>query len=160
MTVFNYFPRKEDLMLDRQDDLKLLFFREAVRERPKGQTPVAALRVLMGELRDRKHPFTRFDRQTAAWWRFVSASPSLEGRLRELHDEAAEGLAVELAGPKMGGRARLAAGLIVLTIRTAREEALRVMERGGSAKGALAAFFALIDAGFTAAEGLTAAAAA
>ncbi|AKV04254.1 Transcriptional regulator, TetR family [Labilithrix luteola] len=157
MTVFNYFPRKEDLMLDRQDDLKLVFFREAIRTRPKGQSPIAALRVLVGKLREQKHPFARFDRHTAGFWRFVAASPSLEARLRELNDEAAEGLAIELGGPKPDGVARLAAGMIVLTLRTARQDAVRVFDRAGSAKKANAVFFALIDQGFAAVESLGAA---
>ncbi|WP_224372907.1 TetR/AcrR family transcriptional regulator [Hyalangium versicolor] len=154
MTVFNYFARKEDLMLDRQDDLKLLFFREAIRARPQGQSPIAELRALMGKLREQKHPFARFDRHTADFWRFVAASPSLEARLRELNDEAAEGLAIELGGPKPDGLARLAAGMIVLTVRTARQEAVRVFEHGGSAKKANAVFFALIDQGFAAVQGM------
>ena len=102
------------------DDLKLVLFRDAVRSRPKGQHPVATLRALVTELRAQKHPIARFDSHTASWWRFVSASPSLEARLRELHDEAAEGLAVEFGGPSPDGLARLAAGMIVVTVRTAR----------------------------------------
>lgn len=156
MTVFNYFPRKEDLMLDRQDDLKLLFFREAIRSRPPGQSPIAALRTLIDELREQKHPFTRTDRHTAAWWGFVAASPSLAARLRELDAEAAEALAQELGGPLPEGRARLSAGLIVLTLRTARQESVQVLKRGGSAKKAGAAFFALLDQGLAAAENLLA----
>ena len=42
------------------------------------------------------------------------------------------------------------AGMLVLTVRTAREEAIRVFERGGSAKKANAAFLALMKAGFAA----------
>lgn len=156
MTVFNYFARKEDLMLDRQDDLKLLFLRDAIRARPDGQAPIAALRVLMGKMEEQKHSFGRFDRHTADFWRFVAASPSLEARLRELNDEAAEGLAMELGGSKPVGIARLAAGMIVLTVHTARQEALHVFERGGSAKKANAAFFALIDQGFKAVQGMLA----
>ncbi|MHA7629958.1 TetR/AcrR family transcriptional regulator [Corallococcus sp. M7] len=156
MTVINYFGRKEDLMLDRQDDLKLVFFREAIRARPPGQPPIAELRALMGRLREQKHPLARFDRHTADFWRFVAASPSLEARLRELNDEAAEGLALELAGAMPEGLARLAAGMIVLTVRTARQEAVRVFERGGSAKKADVAFFTLIDQGFAAVQGMAA----
>jgi AcrR family transcriptional regulator len=156
MTVFNYFARKEDLMLDRQDDLKLVFLREAIRARHNGQSPIASLRVLMGKLQEQKHSFGRFDRHTADFWRFVAASPSLGARLRELNDEAAEGLAVELGGPKPDGLARLAAGMIVLTVHTARQEALHVFDRGGSAKKANAAFFALIDQGFAAVQGMAA----
>jgi hypothetical protein len=77
-------------------------------------------------------------------------------RLRELADEAAEGLAIELAGPKPDGLARLTAGMIVLTVRTAREESIRLLERGASAKKANAAFRALLERGLSAVEGLAA----
>jgi AcrR family transcriptional regulator len=154
MTVFNYFARKEDLMLDRSDDLLLLPFRVALRERPKGQAAVDALRSLVNRLSEQKDPFVRVDSRSIDWWRVVAASPSLEARLHELEDEAAEGLATELAGPKPDGLARLMAGVIVLTVRTAREEAVRVLERGGSAKKANTAFLALMERGFAAAHQL------
>ena len=71
-------------------------------------------------------------------------------------DEAALGLAVELAGPNPDGLTRLVAGMIVLTWRTAYDEAIRVFDRGGSAKKANAAFIALIDRGFAAVHGMAA----
>ena len=151
MTVFNYFARKEELMLDREDDLLLLPFREALRERPKGQDPIDTLRRLVDTLSEQQQPFTRIDKQTVGWWHVVDASPSLKARLRELADEAIEGLAVALDGPTPDGFARLAAGTIVLTVRLAREEAIRVIQRGGSAKKAKAVFRSLIDRGFAAA---------
>jgi len=156
MTVFNYFARKEDLMLDREEDLLLLPFRVALREKPAGQAPVEALRGLIVRLREQKHPFARIDSRSVGWWRVVAASPALKARLHELEDEAAEGLAVELAGAKPDGLVRLMAGMIVLTVRTAREEAVRVLERGGSGKKANAAFLALVDRGFAAVHQLTA----
>jgi AcrR family transcriptional regulator len=152
MTIFNYFARKEDLMLDREDELRLLPFREALRTRPKGQPPIDALRRLVHGLRDQKHPFSRIERNTVDWWSVVASSPALMARLRELGDEAAEGLAIELAGPKPDAVARLMAGIIALTVRTAREEAIRVLERGGSAKKANAAFLVLMDHGLDAAS--------
>jgi AcrR family transcriptional regulator len=152
-TVFNYFARKEDLFLDREDDVKLLL-REALGERPKGQSPIDALRRLVDRLCEEKHPFARIDSETVGWWRVVAASPSLKARLREIGDEVIEGLAVELAGPKPDGLARLVAGMIVLTWRTAYSEAIRVFERGGSVKKANAAFIALIDRGFAAVHGI------
>jgi len=152
MTVFKYFPRKEDLMLDRQDDLKLVFFREAIRTRPEGQSPFAALRALVVKMRTEQHPFVRFDRHIADFWRFVAASPSLEARLRELAEEAATGIAIEIGGSEPDGLARLAAGMVVLTVRVARQEAVRVFTSGGSAKKANAAFFTLVDHGLAAVE--------
>lgn len=151
MTVFNYFTRKEDLLFDREDEMKRLSS-EALRERPEGQSPVDALRRFVDRLREQKHPFVRIDSQTVAFWRVVAASPSLRARLREIGDEVAEGLANELAGPKTDGVARLVAGMLVLTWRTAYGEAIRVFEREGSAKKANAAFMALIERGFAAAH--------
>jgi hypothetical protein len=89
------------------------------------------------------------------WWGIVAASPSLQARLRELADEAAAELAGALAGPKPDGVARLTAGLIVLTVKCAREEAIRVFERNGSTRKADAAFLSLIEHGFAAVHGLT-----
>jgi AcrR family transcriptional regulator len=149
VTVFNYFPRKEDLFLDREEELMLLL-RESLESRPKGQSPIDALRLLAGRLREQKHPFARIDAQTVRWWRVVAASPSLKARLREIGDEVAEGLAVELGGPKSDGLARLVAGMVVLTWRSAYGEAIRVFERGGSAKKVDGAFTELIDRGFDA----------
>lgn len=151
VTVFNYFARKEDLFLDREDDVKVLL-REALGGRRKSEPPIDALRRLVDRLSEQKHPFARIDGQTVGWWRVVRASASLKARVREIGDEAVEGLAIELAGPKPDGVARLVAGMIVLTWRTAYAEAIRVFERGGSVKKANAAFMALIDRGFSAAR--------
>jgi AcrR family transcriptional regulator len=154
MTVFNYFPRKEDLMLDRQDDLRMVPLREAIRTRPPGQSPVDALRALVETLRAGEHPFTRVDQVVVDWWRFVATSSSLQARLRELHDDAADGLAVELGGPDPDGGARLAAGLIALTVRTAREEAVRAFGAGATQADAADRFFAVLERGFDAVEHL------
>jgi AcrR family transcriptional regulator len=149
VTVFNYFARKEDLMFDREHEVNQLL-REALGKRPNGQSPVDALRSLVDRLRKQKHPFAHIDSGTAAFFRVVAASPSLKARLREIGDETAEGLAVELGGSKPDGVARLVAGMIVLTWRTAYDQALRVFERERSAKSANAAFSTLIERGFAA----------
>lgn len=156
MTVFNYFARKEDLILDREDDLLLVPFRDAIRRRPTGQSPVDALRGFFDASRQKDHAFARIDRMTVGWWRVVEASPTLKARIRELADEATEGLAVALGGDKPDGDARLVAGMIVLTVRTAREEAIRIYQRGGSAKKANATLLGLVNRGFTAIERMTA----
>lgn len=154
VTVFNYFARKEELFLDREDDLKLGFVREALTRRPKGRPLLEVLRGVVDTLREEKHPFVRFSSQTIGWWRVVAASPSLQARLRELWDEAIEGIASALAGTSPDSLARLVAGVIVLTFRTAHSEALRVCEHGGSAKRASALFNELLARGFEAASGM------
>jgi AcrR family transcriptional regulator len=153
VTVFNYFARKESLFLDREHELMLLLH-QGLGERPKGQSPIAALRLLVDRLYEQKHPFARIDSQTVAWWRVVTESPSLKARVREIGDETVAALAVELGGPKPDGFTRLVAGMIVLTWRTAYGEGLRVLEGGGSAKKANAVFLALIDRGFALVRGV------
>jgi len=151
VTVFNYFPRKEDLLFDRQDEVEPLL-RQALADRPKHAAAVDALRELVERLREQKHPFARIDQQTVGFFRVVAASPSLKSRLREIEAEAVELLSAELGGPKGDGGTRLVAGVIVLTWRTAYDEAIRVFEHGGSAKKANATFIALIERGFAAAR--------
>lgn len=153
VTVFNYFARKEDLMLDREHEVQALLS-QALRDKAKGQTAVAALRALVEQLREQKHPFVRIDDGIATWWRVVIASASLKARLREIGDEAVEALALELAGRKAGGEARLLAGMVVLAWRTAYAESLRSFERGASTKKADSTFAALIEHGLAAAEAL------
>jgi AcrR family transcriptional regulator len=155
VTVFNYFPRKEDLLFDRDEEMRQLL-REALANKPKGQSPIDALRGLVDQLREQKNPFARVDSRTVRFWRVVAASPSLQARLREAGDEAVEWLARELAGPKPDGITRLTAGVIVLTWRTAYAEAIHSFEHGSSAKKANAVFIALIDRGFAAAHELAA----
>lgn len=156
MTVFNYFARKEELMLDRESDLQLVPLQQALRDRPARQSVVEALRGLVQRLAEEKHPLSHVDPRAIDWWRVVSASPSLQARLRELADEAASGLALAIAGPKPDGNARLMAALIVATVRTAREEAVRLIERGASGKKANAAFITLFNQGLSALERLDA----
>jgi len=154
MTVFNYFARKEELVLDREDDLRLLPIRLALRQRPEGEAPIDALRRVVCEMNVQKHPLCHVNGMTVDWWRVVHASQSLKARLRELADEASELLAIELAGPNPDGLTRLTAGMIVLTLFTARLEAVRLFERGVSARKANAAFLALMEQGLSAVEQL------
>lgn len=152
MTIFNYFARKEELILDREDDLKLLPFQRALRERPLEQGPVDALRVLVAKMNKQKHPICHISSMAADWWRVVEASPALMARMRELGDQAAAGLAAELGGAATSGATRLMAGTIVLTVRTAREEALRQFENTASDKKANATFMQLMKLGLAATE--------
>lgn len=155
VTVFNYFVRKEDLLLDRQAEVKPLL-RAALSPKRRGPAAIDALRALVERLAEQKHPFARVDKQTVAFFRVVGASASLKARLREFEDEAAAALAAELAEREPDAEQRLVAAMLVLTWRTAYAEAIGVLERGGSAKKANAAFLALIDRGFAAARYLAA----
>ena len=97
MTVFNYFPRKEDLFLDRIPEAVELFA-GAVRERGPDETPLAALHRLARQLLDQRHPLSGVGETFPPFWRTVIASPALRARAREGVEEVERALAGALAG--------------------------------------------------------------
>ncbi|WP_329152167.1 TetR/AcrR family transcriptional regulator [Streptomyces sp. NBC_01456] len=129
MTVFNYFPRKEDLFLDRIPEARELITR-AVRERGADQSPLAALRALVLGLVAERHPLAAVGEGFAHFWRTVLDSPALRARGREAVEEmegALAGVLAEAAGGEAGrpGQdARLAAALIVAGVRAAGADAV------------------------------------
>ncbi len=82
MTVFNYFPRKEDLFLDRIPEA-IEMFTAAVRGRARGESPLAALLGLGLTLLDARHPLSGVDDDFPPFWRVVLDSPALRARARE-----------------------------------------------------------------------------
>lgn len=96
MTVFNYFPRKEDLFLDRTPQA-IELFTGAVRLRGPDESPLGALRHLALELLDQHHPLSAVDDDFPAFWRIVIASPALRARAREAVEEVEAALARTLA---------------------------------------------------------------
>ncbi|MFE6888961.1 TetR/AcrR family transcriptional regulator [Streptomyces sp. NPDC057694] len=117
MTVFNHFPRKEELLLDRIPEAVRLVT-QAVEGRAEGETPVAALRRLMLELVDQRHPLGAIG-DTFVWlWRIVLDSASLRARAREAVEEVEDvlaGLLAEAGEPEP----RLAAAFVVAGCRVA-----------------------------------------
>ncbi|MCR8579478.1 TetR/AcrR family transcriptional regulator [Streptomyces sp. Isolate_219] len=128
MTVFNYFPRKEDLFLDRIPEARELIVR-AVRERGADEPPLAALRRLVLGLLAERHPLGGVGEGFEHFWRTVLDSPALRARGREAVEEMEDTLAALLAEAaggdtdRPGHDARLGAALIVAAIRVAFVEA-------------------------------------
>lgn len=86
-TVFNYFPRKEDLFLDRLPDL-LTSVAQAVRERSAASTPIGAFRDLVLTMLAERHPLSGYaNRDYTAFWRVIVESPALQARVREFVQE-------------------------------------------------------------------------
>ena len=80
MTVTNYFPRKEDLVFDRADEI-IASLASAVAARPPGESLLAAIR------RDYASRLAAGDAvPTAAFARLVAGSHVLTARLREIAD--------------------------------------------------------------------------
>ncbi|MBP2704585.1 TetR/AcrR family transcriptional regulator [Microbispora sp. RL4-1S] len=131
-TVFNYFPRKEDLFLDRFPEAAELI-EGAVRDRPPGEGPIAALRELFVRLLEEGHPLGGVDPRYEPFWRVVRESPALRARAREQVEALEEALAAlleEAAGagpgdPRAAGagpgdpRHRIAAALVAGAYRAA-----------------------------------------
>jgi AcrR family transcriptional regulator len=96
-TAFNYFPTKEDLFFDRQDEV-VQRLAGAVRARGPGESPVAAVRRLFLEELDRGEPTLGLSPDVAAFWQIVDDSPALQARARLLSQRAEEALAAALGG--------------------------------------------------------------
>jgi AcrR family transcriptional regulator len=95
-TVFNYFPRKEDLFFDRGPEAAALVAR-ALRTRPAGEGPLRAFGRLIRRQAASGHPVARIAARDVPFWRTAVESPTLRARLRELVQEAEAGLAALIA---------------------------------------------------------------
>lgn len=116
MTVFNYFPRKEDLFLDRLAD-QLAELEQIVTRRPEGESVTTALRRYHHELLSEGHPLSGAVEPVRPFFSIVRASPALVNRTRE-HRQDMEALFRRLLtgeGVDETG-ARLAAALLAATV--------------------------------------------
>jgi AcrR family transcriptional regulator len=113
VTVFNHFPRKEDLFLDRQVDAGELL-RSAVRDRGPDVDVPASLRDTTLGLLAARHPLSGADERSIPFFRTVAASPVLIARAREIAADLQRTLAEELEhDPVFTGDATLLAAFFV-----------------------------------------------
>ncbi|MER6146155.1 TetR family transcriptional regulator [Streptomyces sparsogenes] len=165
-TLFRYFPAKEDLVLHRFADHEDEAAR-VVRDRPAGQSPLAALRQHFLEGLERRDPITGLNdaEGVLAFHRLLYGTPSLVARLFAYVSRSEEALASALteAGPDGGAdsraeglAARLAAGQIITVQRILAEDNWRRIAEGATAEevhpGAVAAAdraFAMLRSGLT-----------
>lgn len=162
-TLFRYFPAKEDLVLHRFADHEDEAGR-VVRDRPAGQSPLAALRqhFLMGL--ERRDPVTGLSDADGvlAFHRLLYGTPSLVARLFDYISRSEEALAAALAAAPAGGgepddlSARLAAGQIIAVQRILAMDNWRRIDAGATADevhpGAVAAAdraFAMLRSGLS-----------
>jgi AcrR family transcriptional regulator len=150
-TVFNYFPRKEDLVFDREEEGRGMV-REALAGRGEAP-PVRAFQALMRRLAADQHPLFRIDERPIQFWRTVAESPALTARARELQVIFADDLAAMLAGavgrPASDPHARLAAAMLMDTLVVAYSEALRVLREKRNPQDA---FVSVMERGFAGVE--------
>ncbi|WP_245797783.1 TetR/AcrR family transcriptional regulator [Mangrovactinospora gilvigrisea] len=148
MTVFNYFPRKEDLYLDRTPQLRELLL-AAVRERAAGEAPVAALRRAVAGLAADGHPLIGAVPGIQTFLQVVRDSPALAARWREVDEQIVTALAAELAAADGRAEASLRdeyTAAAVLRIRNlVLEEAVRRIASGTEAAVARAELAAVAE---------------
>lgn len=151
VTVFNYFPRKEDMFFDRGPEAEALIV-DAVENRGPGRTPAAAVRDLVLDLVARTHPLSGVGPNYDGFLRIVRDSPTLVARAREAVDELEDGLAQLFAaagGPLAGAvpaaahpaGPALAAALVVGACRPVYREFVQ-RQAAGEPPGELAAPYA------------------
>jgi AcrR family transcriptional regulator len=113
VTVFNHFPRKEDLFLDRTDDA-VEFLRSAVRDRAPGVDVLASLHDESVRMFDARSPLSGVDPRSAPFFRTVAGSPALIARAREIAAELQQTLIEELErDPAFDGDGPLLAALFI-----------------------------------------------
>ena len=125
VTVFNHFPRKEDLFLDRAvDAIELL--RSAVRDRAPGLDVLASLRNTTVHLVDARHPLSGLDDRSVPFFRTVAASAALVARAREIASDLQRTLAEELErDPTFEGDGTLLAAFFIAGYSTVMVETAR-----------------------------------
>lgn len=137
-TLFKHFPTKEDLVMhvlaDHEDELA-----RAVRERPAGESPLAALRRHHLDGLAARDAITGLSDapEVRALYRMMEAAPTLSVRLLRFAARRAEALA-EAFGEEVGSRpgditSRLVAHQVTITLRVlADDNVRRIAEGAGS----------------------------
>jgi AcrR family transcriptional regulator len=150
MTVFNHFPRKEDMFFDRDDEGREIL-RDALQARDPHVAPIETYRLLAHRLAAERSPYLSFSAEGQAYVETIEGSETLKARARAIRDELAQVVTAALA--ECVGRdpvdpdARLAAGLLLATWTVALIEAHRIFRQTRNAEEARAAFLAIVDKG-------------
>ncbi|HYQ67843.1 TetR/AcrR family transcriptional regulator [Actinophytocola sp.] len=145
VTVFNYFPRKEDIFFDRFPQAADLIM-EAVRDRREDETPLVALWRLAVDLAERRHPLGGFEDRYLRFLETVVGSAPLRARVREAVAEFEAYLAELLTG--VDPHPRLTAALVVAAYRTVYTETAGRMLAGEKAADVTPDHIAAIDHAF------------
>ena len=159
MTVFNHFPRKEDMFFDRDDEGREKL-RDALQQRDIRVAPIEALRLLAHRAASEDPLYVSFSPESQRFIETIERSATLIARVRAIRDELAEFMTVALA--ESVGReptdpdAYLAAHLLLATWTVALIRAHRAYRESRDAKKAKSVFLALIDRGTRGLEAATA----
>lgn len=152
MTVFNHFPRKEDMFFDRDEEGREVL-RAALRQRDPDVSPLETLRLLAHRLVKEHSPYVDFSAESQGFVETIECSETLKARARAIRNElwqlVAIGLADSVGREPEDPDAQLAAGLLLATWTVALIHAHRVFRQKRDTQEAKAAFLALVDKGST-----------
>ena len=149
-TVFNHFPRKEDMFFD-LDELAREDLLNALQRRDPTVPPLETLRRFAHQAIKEQKPYVRFIPESQSFLETMEASEPLKARARAIRDELAQVLTAALSEAvgqdPSDPDAHLAAALLVTIWGIALDEAHKVFRRSQNAKEAQAMFLALVDKG-------------
>ena len=150
MTVFNYFPRKEEMFFDRDEEIRETLC-QALREREPSVSPLETMRQLAHQLVKEQRPFLQFSVDSQNFIAIIQASETLKARARQIRDEVANSLAVELAqcvgANEPDADASLAAALLLASWSVALISAHDVYRQTSNSAAAAETFLSIVDKG-------------
>jgi AcrR family transcriptional regulator len=150
MTVFNHFPRKEDMFFD-LDEAAREDILAALRQRNPGVAPIEALRLFAHQAIAEKKPYLEFSCGSQLFFKTIRASETLKARARAIRDELAQVVTAALSESVGRGPddpdAHLMAGLLVAMWSVAFVQAHQAYRKAQSTKKAQALFLSLVDKG-------------
>ncbi|MBT2225155.1 TetR/AcrR family transcriptional regulator [Nonomuraea sp. NEAU-A123] len=130
VTVFKHFPRKEDLLLDREVDAVELL-RSAVQDRAPDAGVLQSLRDAAFRLLEERHALSGLKDGSVPFFRTVAASSALVARAREIASDLQQTLAGELEhDPAFDGDAPLLAAFFIAGYTAVLVETARLLIAG------------------------------
>jgi AcrR family transcriptional regulator len=155
MTVFNHFPRKEDMFFDRDEEGRDRL-RDALRRRDDDVTPIEAIRRVTHRAASDAPLYISFTPESRRFVETIEKSPALIARARAIRDELAQfvaGALAESVGKEADDSdAHLAAGLLLATWTVAFLRAHRAYRENPDAMAAQSIFLATVDRGIRGVE--------
>jgi AcrR family transcriptional regulator len=151
MTVFNYFPHKEELIFDRGGEARELIA-AALRDRPPGRSVVAVAHRLLLDLIESRHPLGGVRDGQRGFWQTVVDSPALRSAVRNSADEQEQALTALLRETVERKPAdppdELVAAMLVAAYRTVYRQAITATLAGRSADEIRPAVLAMANQAF------------
>jgi len=150
MTVFNHFPRKEDMFFDRDEEVREML-RDALRQCDPGVAPIETLRRLAHRLIAQDSRYVEFSAASQRFIETIEASLTLQARARSIRDELAQ--VVTAAISESVGRdpadlaARFAGAVLLATWTVALIQGHHIFRERRDGAESKTAFLAIIDKG-------------